>query len=127
VPLPLPPEEYQTDFSSPASRETFRRLLGRADEVLPPPTAPSRDAAYAAAGRAVLNCSDVLVAIWDGQGARGTGGTGEMIAETRAQGLPLAWIHAGNRKPGTEEPTTLGEEQGKVSLERFPNQIERAS
>lgn len=120
VPLPLPEAEYLRDFTSKASREEFRHLLARADEVVPPPSAPSRDEAYAAAGRSVLDRSDVLVAVWDGQGAQGTGGTGEIVAEARASGLPLAWVHAGNRKPGTQEPTTLGEEQGKLTLERFP-------
>lgn len=120
VPLPLPEAEYLKDFTSNASREEFRHLLARADEIVSPPSPPSRDEAYAAAGRSVLDRSDVLVAVWDGQGAQGTGGTGEIVAEARARGLPLAWVHAGNRKPGTQEPTTLGEEQGKVTFERLP-------
>lgn len=31
----------------------------------------------------------------------------------------LARIHAGNRKPDTMEPTTLGDEQGQVDYENF--------
>jgi predicted flavoprotein YhiN len=80
-----------------------------------------RDQAYAAVGRYVLEHCDVLIAIWDGQSAQGLGGTGDIVAQARQRGLPMAWIHAGNHRPGTEEPTTLGEEQGKVSLERFPD------
>jgi len=34
--------------------------------------------------------------------------------------VPLAWVHAGNRKPGTNQATSLGEKQGKVSFERMP-------
>jgi len=42
------------------------------------------------------------------------------VAEARRRGLPLAWVHAGNRRPGSEEATSLGEEQGRLTLERFP-------
>jgi hypothetical protein len=33
--------------------------------------------------------------------------------------LPIARVHAGNRKPGTLESTSLGIEQGSVSYENF--------
>jgi hypothetical protein len=62
--------------------------LARADEVLEAPPAPSRNEAYAAAGHAVLDRSDVLVAVWAGQGAHGTGGTGELVALARERGVP---------------------------------------
>ena len=68
----------------------------------------------------MLARADVLVAIWDGQGAQGLGGTGGIVAEARERGLPLAWVHAGNRRPGTAEATSLGDEQGEVTFERFP-------
>lgn len=60
------------------------------------------------------------IAVWDGQEAQGQGGTAAIVAQARQRGLPLAWIRAGNRRPGTQEPMILGEEQGKVSFERFP-------
>jgi hypothetical protein len=84
------------------------------------PPAPSREAAYEAGGRFVLEHCHALIAVWDGQGAQGQGGSGEIVAEARSLGLPIAWVHAGNRKPGTEEPTSLGEEQGNVTFEGFP-------
>jgi len=94
--------------------------LPLADEVITLPPAPTRDQAYAAVGRYVIDHCELLIAIWDGQEARGQGGAGEIVAQARLRGLPIAWVHAGNRKPGTQEPTTLGEEQGMVTLERFP-------
>jgi hypothetical protein len=42
-----------------------------------------------------------------------------IVDEARQNGLPIAWIHAGNRVPGTHEPTSLGEEQGKITFERL--------
>lgn len=120
VVLPLARHDYEADFDTPATLQEFRDLLARADEVVEIPPQPSRDEAYEAGGLAVLDRSDVLVTVWDGQGAQGQGGTGGMVAEARRRGLPLAWVHAGNRRPGTQEPISLGSAQGTVSYERFP-------
>lgn len=121
VPLPLPEDEYLTDFSSETSKEEFHQLLAQAEEVLTLPPAPTREEAYASAGHYLLDHCQVLIAIWDGQDAQRVGGTGEIAAAARRRKLPLAWIQAGNRKPGTEEPTTLGENQGRVIYENFPD------
>lgn len=118
--LPLARDDYETDFENEASRREFRDLLARADEVVEVAPQASRDEAYEAGGRAMLERADVMVAIWDGQGAQGRGGTGGIVAEARERDLPLAWVHAGNRTPETGEPTSLGDEQGAVSFERFP-------
>ncbi|MFO7743732.1 MAG: hypothetical protein R6X31_15645 [Anaerolineae bacterium] len=120
VPLPLPQSDYMTDFSSPESREAFLGLLSQADQVITLPPAPTREEAYAAAGHYVLDHCDVLLAVWNGKEAHGTGGTAEIVAEARRRHLPLVWVHAGNRTPGTRRPTTLGAEQGKVTVERLP-------
>lgn len=120
VPLPLPLADYMTDFGSPASRKRFQALLARAQQVITLPPTATREAAYVAGGQYVLDRCDVLLAIWDGAEAQGTGGTAEIVSEARRRGLPLAWVHAGNRRPSTEEATTLGEEQGTVTFERFP-------
>lgn len=117
--LPVPAADYETDFGSPESRRHFRSLLKRADEVIELPGAASREAAYDAAGRYVLEHCDVLVTLWDGRDAQGEGGTGGNVSAARRRGLPIAWVHAGNRRPGTEEPTSLGEEQGRVSFENL--------
>jgi hypothetical protein len=115
--LPLPVDEYQRDFTTDESKKEFRHWLALSSEVIQMPAAASRDEAYWAAGEYLLGHSQVLLAVWDGQGAQGKGGTGEMVAAARQRGLPIAWVHAGNRKPGTNEPTSLGEEQGEVSFE----------
>ena len=119
--LPLAADDYETDFTTAASRQEFRSLLDGADEVIEIAPQASRDAAYEAAGRKVLDRTDVLVTIWDGQGAQGQGGTAAVIAQARELGMPLAWVHAGNRRPETLEPTSLGAEQGAVTFERLPD------
>lgn len=119
VVLPLPADDYATDFSSTASKRRFQELLDKAGEVIELPVTKSREAAYEAAGDYVLGRCDVLVAVWDGRAGQGEGATGRNVIAARERGLPIAWVHAGNRKPRTEEPTSLAEEQGEVTFERF--------
>ena len=120
APLPLEQSDYETDFLSEESLAEFRWLLGQADEVLVLPPPPSRAEAYEAGTRYLLDHADVVLAVWDGQPSQGQGGTGATVAEARRRGLPLAWVHAGNRRPGTSEPTTLGTTQGTVTYENMP-------
>lgn len=118
--LPLALDDYLADFPSQASQAEFSLLLAQAAAVVTLPTQPERMLAYAAGGIYILDHCDVMLAIWDGQGAQGQGGTGEIVTEARRRDVPLAWVHAGNRHPGANEPTSLGAEQGLVTYERFP-------
>jgi len=120
VPLLMSRKAYMKEFDSAESRQEFHRLLDRAAEVIELPAAPTPSDAYDAAGRYMLEHCDVLLAVWDGLPAQGRGGTADVIARARARKLPIAWVHAGNRKPGTNEPTSLGEAQGMVTFENFP-------
>lgn len=123
--LPFPREEYERDFAEAGSKETFRRLLGQAVQVIQLPRPPRRqgasspDDAYLAAGQYLVDRCDLLIAVWDGRVAQGRGGTAMIVNLARNYGLPLAWVHAGNRKPGTLEPTSLDADQGLVTYERF--------
>lgn len=120
VSLPLEIEDYMQDFSSLSSSASFINLIELAEEILQPAeTTVDRDMAYQAAGKRVLELSDVLFAVWDGMEAQGKGGTAEIVACARELEMPILWIHAGNRLPGTEKPVSLGNEQGKITLENF--------
>ena len=100
-PLPFQRDEYLKDFASDEpSRRQFEKLLGEATAVLEldgrvgttqRPT--SRDSqSYEAVGRVMLDQSDLLIALWDGQQSRGQGGTGQIVAEARQRGIPIIWI-----------------------------------
>jgi len=119
VPLPMSPDDYAADFGTAESKVEFFELLARADAVIELPPAGSREAAYEAAGFYVLDHSEVLIAVWDGEASQGRGGTGAMVALARERDMPVAWVHAGNRRPGTLEPTTLGADQGRLTLENL--------
>ena len=102
--LPLPEEEYMGDFATASSRAEFQDLLSDAETIALMPQSESREAAYAEAGRYLLDRSDVVIALWDGQPSRGVGGTAEIVAEARARGLPLFCIRPSGSYDIYQEP-----------------------
>jgi hypothetical protein len=127
VVLPLEESDFERDFAKPESKAAFRNLLSKAAErrVVELPAGSSREQAYLAGGLAMLEGLDALVVVWDGQAAHGPGGTGNIVARARERGVPVAWVHAGNRLPGTTEATALGATQGTVTYERLERLLGR--
>ena len=113
VPLLLDRDDYRQDFDSPESAAEFDALLKRASDVINLPATPTRNEAYEEVGLYVLDHSDAIIALWDGQPAQGRGGTAEIVNAAIERGLPTFHILAGNRTPGTMAPTSLGEDQGR--------------
>lgn len=83
VPVPLPREEYLRDFQSDESKREFDDLLSRAREVTELGPSESREKAYESVGRYVVHRCDVLIALWNGEGSRGQGGTAEIVEYAR--------------------------------------------
>ena len=94
VPLPFSPEEYEKDF--PDTVDEFRSLCAAAEAVFQVPLAPGatsenlchapgetgnswRDWQYAMAGIYLAQRAHILFALWDGQSARGIGGTAQIV------------------------------------------------
>ena len=117
--LPMPRDDYLSDFATDHSRAEFDDLLSRANEIVELEAGPVRDDAYAAASDYIVSRSDAMVVVWDGRESQGKGGTAEIVESARRAKLPIAWVKAGNRAPGTDIPTSLGAEQGSVILEGF--------
>lgn len=98
--LPLPESEFAKDFSTPAAwaRSEAQLRIARArpgrDSVRLAPGEPTRPDCYFNQGIYLLDAVDVLVALWDGQPARGVGGTAQIIAQAKAMGLPVIVIDA---------------------------------
>lgn len=90
--LPLPQADYMADFLEDHSKADFLDLLARAATVVELPAAPTRTAAYEAAGRHILDHSDLLIAVWDGRPPHGQGGTGQIVAEAQQRQIPVFWI-----------------------------------
>lgn len=96
VVLPLDPDDYRSDFTSDASCIEFDRLLALATEirVARPDDSGTRESAYERAGLEVLANCDLLLALWDGDGARGRGGTAEIVERARRDGVAVTVIDA---------------------------------
>lgn len=94
-PLPFQRGEYENDFASAESRSEFRAMLGRASAVLEcDGRREQADHAYASVGLVLLNQVDLLVAVWNGEPARGLGGTGDVVEHAKRQHVPVAWVHS---------------------------------
>ncbi|GDX83750.1 hypothetical protein LBMAG42_55610 [Deltaproteobacteria bacterium] len=93
--LPMEIGPYIATFTDSAHETTFRRLLRSASRVL---ILESRvtELAFRVCGLELLERCEVLIAIWDGEAARGPGGTGEVVAQARSKGRTVAWIASGD-------------------------------
>ncbi len=119
VVLPFDASEYEKDFTGSNDAETanlrqeFHYYRAKAAEEVMMPPCPTSEAAYLATGRFIADNCDVMIALWDGESAQGSGGTGEIVQRTIKRGIPVYAVRCGNRNPGTSEPT-VHPEQGKV-------------
>jgi hypothetical protein len=75
----LPFAGYEQTFAEGRARETYTRLLRRALKRDVLEKRGSAEEAYLAAGKLVVDRSELLVAVWDGQPAGGLGGTGDVV------------------------------------------------
>jgi hypothetical protein len=91
--LPLPKAEFARDFPK-AEWAAVERILGNAEHVRVITENGSREDAYLDCGIATVDGADVLLAVWDGEPARGKGGTGDVVAYARSLGRPLILIDA---------------------------------
>ncbi|MGH2409572.1 MAG: DUF4231 domain-containing protein, partial [Chloroflexota bacterium] len=120
--LPLPQDDYQSDFVNPDSRRQFIEMLADAARIVELPTTETREEAYEQAGRFVVEQSDVLIAVWDGQTARGQGGTADIVAWARDRGAPVFWI---NIMPPFAVTEWLGNGMNPTAFQRI-DQLNRA-
>jgi hypothetical protein len=90
--LPLPVDIYREDFEEQSSKDEFDELLKDADQCIELPlderfeleeirkTGKARDEHYANLGRYLVQYSQILIAIWDGNRIAKTGGTSQLVA-----------------------------------------------
>jgi hypothetical protein len=87
--LPLPIDEYGTDFVTAGSRQEFTDLLAVATSVEIADGMPTREHAYERAGQLMVEQSDAVIAVWDGRPAAGRGGTADVVAYAQARNVPV--------------------------------------
>ncbi len=106
--LPFHPSGYAIDFAEGLPRERFEHLQARSSAVFAlPGERTAATAAYEAVGRVVLDQADILLAIWDGDPARGRGGTAQIVAEAVARHMPVIHIDPGTLSDPGATPELL--------------------
>jgi hypothetical protein len=87
----VPAEKYRAGLPAACWPE-YDALLARAASVSRLGHVESDSEAHMDASEEMLKRADVLFAMWDGQPARGYGGTADVVAEARNEGLPVVVI-----------------------------------
>jgi hypothetical protein len=75
----VPSADYDTTLAG-EDLVLYHQLLGSASETTRLHFAAPGEDAYEAAGRWIATESELLIAVWDGQPARGRGGTADTVA-----------------------------------------------
>jgi hypothetical protein len=68
---------------------TYDDLISRASEVHDTGLAESDSTAHMAGSEILVGLTDELIAVWDGQPARGYGGTADVVSYARSTGVPV--------------------------------------
>jgi len=107
--LPFPEEHFEQDFSNePEAWARVKPLIDAAGCVEVVGDADDRHQAYLEAGVWTVEQCDVLIAVWDRQPARGTGGTAQVVAFAEALGKRVLVVDpntgAINDRPATDAP-----------------------
>lgn len=91
--LPFEPTEYRKDFAEGDELDGFEQALEAADEIVALPGERSDlESAYVLVGESLVGTADVLIAIWDGEAARGPGGTGHVVELALRNSVPVIHI-----------------------------------
>lgn len=116
-PMPFEQAEFERDFASgdgsSFAREDFHALLERARHA-PEFVIFEMDGrreegneAYVSCGQVVLNQSDLVIGVWDGEWRGRDGGTEQTLREAQRRGVPVVWLDA--RAPHTWQVLRKGD------------------
>ena len=97
--LPFEIETYEKDFKQQSSRAEYRELISKATTLELCGDPKQKPRAYEAAGLTILDNSDIVLAVWDGETSAGRGGTVELIEIAAKRGLPIIHIDTTQRHP----------------------------
>jgi hypothetical protein len=91
--LPFEPNDYREDFAPGEELDGFEQALEAVDEIVALPGQRSDlEAAYVLVGESLVSTADIMIAIWDGEQARGPGGTGHVVQLALQNSVPVIHI-----------------------------------
>ena len=88
----IPANDYFTGISDPVSRERCEAYLDAAASTVTMPYETSGPPAYLTASQYLIDRCDLLLAVWDGAPATGSGGTADAVAYARERKRPIVVI-----------------------------------
>ncbi len=93
----VPANAYRDGLPT-SHRVNYDQLLDAAYRVQRLDFRDSSSEAHMEASRLIVNDADELIAVWDGEPARGYGGTADVITYARLQGIPIRIVWPPNTK-----------------------------
>ena len=100
----LPFKGYETTLAPGADLDRYCALLAQATEIEVLCGYTSREMAYLAAGQRVIDLSDRVIAIWNGDQAAGLGGTGDIVSYALQMKKDIVHINPTNKTVKTLPP-----------------------
>jgi hypothetical protein len=94
----IPCRRIEDSFESEQDLGAFRHLLERARETILLPFESPSEEAYYAAGKKLVDNSDLLIAVWNGKPAKGLGGTADVIAYAFERNVPIVRLNPVTRE-----------------------------
>lgn len=94
----VPCGQYETTFTNATDIARYHTLLGSASSTISLPYAAPTQEAFWGAGQRVVDESDLLIAVWDGEAARGLGGTADVVAYALSRGTETLHIDTTSRE-----------------------------
>jgi hypothetical protein len=88
----VPAAKYRNGFEDQDARQGYDELAAKASHVEQLEYAESTEHAHMEGGKRVVDRGDMLIAVWDGQPSRGLGGTADVVAYAKQQGVPVEVI-----------------------------------
>ena len=89
----VPCRDYERTFAAEEDLAAFRSLLERAHDVTRLDHPEPSEEAFLAAGESVVDNCEMVIAVWDGEPARGRGGTADIVRYARDTGkaVRIVW------------------------------------
>lgn len=89
----IPCENYVSTFQNKADLMEYAKLLKAASWVETLPNRLPNEKAFYLAGKKIVEMSDEIIAIWDGENAHGLGGTGDIVgfAKVLNKKITVVW------------------------------------
>ncbi len=94
----IPSAGYETTFSKTVL-PVYQRLLTKSARVRELAFDKPSEEAFFAAGKHIVENSDRMIAVWDGEKAGGLGGTADVVqyAQSRGVGVTIIWPEGATR------------------------------